>query len=238
MKVLECKGVCKSYATTSSTIPVLENFSFNLQAGEIGMLMGPSGCGKTTLLMIAGGILNPDRGICKICDKDIYALPPLEKVHFRARHISFVFQHLHLLPALSAVENVALPLLIDGISSELALKDAKRIMVRLGLENFIYSKLDDLSGGQKQRIAIGRALLRKPSLVLCDEPTSNLDQESAQWVFEIFQEYANKYGCTFLICTHDQRIASHAHIIFEFKGLNAYHMIRQKDLTNCIKEEV
>ncbi|OGV26277.1 MAG: hypothetical protein A3F18_03790 [Legionellales bacterium RIFCSPHIGHO2_12_FULL_37_14] len=216
MNVLECLGIYKSYATKASTTLVLENYSLSLKSGEIGMLMGPSGCGKTTLLMIAGGILTPEKGICKVYDQDIYALPHSLKVNFRAKNISFVFQHLHLLPALSAAENMALPLLIDGMEREIALEAANKMMMNLGIEKFINSKLDDLSGGQKQRIAIGRALIRKPKLVLCDEPTSNLDNKSAEVVFEIFQDYAKNHDSTFLICTHDQRIAHYAHMIFEF----------------------
>lgn len=237
MSILSCTNLSKSYFSGTSTIPVLDHFSYELQQGEIGMLMGPSGCGKTTLLMIAGGILTPDKGSCKVCDQNIYTWPSLaEKVAFRARHISFVFQHLHLFPALSAIENVALPLLIDGVHPDLAYQQAKKMMLKLGLEILIHSKLDHLSGGQKQRIAIGRAMLRAPSLILCDEPTSNLDKDSAQLVFSVIQEYANNHACTFLICTHDQRIAHHADTIVEFKGLNDYQITHQRlDNTACKK---
>lgn len=230
MPILQCVNISKSYQTAVASISVLENFSFALRAGEIGMLMGPSGCGKTTLLMIAGGILIPDEGVCKVCDQDIYAMSAQKKVEFRARHISFVFQHLHLFPALSAVENMALPLLIDGVLPEIAYEKARKMMLRLGLEILIHSKLDNLSGGQKQRIAVGRALLRAPSLILCDEPTSNLDKDSARLVFSVIQEHAELQGCTFLICTHDQRIAEHAHTIMEFKGLNDYDVVKQKEI--------
>ena len=229
MAILSCLHLSKCYLSGTSAIPVLDNFSLDLQQGEIGMLMGPSGCGKTTLLMIAGGILTPDKGSCKVCDENIYTMPKTEKVAFRAKHISFVFQHLHLLPALSAIENVALPLLIDGVHPDIAYQQAKNMMLKLGLEILTNSKLDNLSGGQKQRIAIGRALLRSPSLVLCDEPTSNLDKDSAQLVFSVIQDYAKNHACTFLICTHDQRVAHHAHTILEFKGLNDYQMIYQRE---------
>lgn len=207
---------------------VLDNFSLSLQPGEIGMLMGPSGCGKTTLLMIVGGILNPDSGYCKVGEEDLFALSPQQKVAFRAEHISFLFQHLHLIPALSALENIALPLLIDGVAPTLAYQTAKKMMIELGLEIHIHSKLDHLSGGQKQRIAMGRALIRKPRLILCDEPTSNLDKDSASVVFSLIKNYAKK-GCTFLISTHDYRITSYADKIIKFKGLNDYHIVRQQE---------
>lgn len=217
---LQCTDLSKSYSTGVSTITVLDNFSFELYPGETGMLMGPSGCGKTTLLMMLGGILVPDKGVSKICSHDVFAMSAKQKVAFRAAHISFLFQHLHLFPALSALENVALPLLIDGASPDLAHKKAKELMVRLGLEIHLHSKLDILSGGQKQRIAMGRALIRAPRLVLCDEPTSNLDQDSAQIIFSLMDDYAKQYGCAFLISTHDHRITHYADKIVEFRGLN------------------
>ena len=230
LSTLDCKGISKTYLSGASAISVLENFSLVLHQGEIGMLMGPSGCGKTTLLMIAGGILIPEKGQCEICDHDIFNMPPQKRVAFRAAHISFLFQHLHLFPALSALENVALPLLIDGVPPLLAHQKAKIMMIRLGLEIHINSKLDTLSGGQKQRIAMGRALIRAPRFILCDEPTSNLDQDSASLVFSIIQDYAKNQGCTFLISTHDYRITTYADTILEFKGLNDYQVTCQREI--------
>lgn len=229
LPTLQCMDISKTYVRGNSATAVIEKFSLSLQQGEIGMLMGPSGCGKTTLLMIAGGILLPDKGSCKICSRDIFNMPAKEKVAFRASHISFLFQHLHLLPALTALENLALPLLIDGLPLEKAYKKAKELMLRLGLEIHINSKLDNLSGGQKQRVAMGRALIRAPRLILCDEPTSNLDKDSATVVFSLIKEYANTQGCTFLISTHDYRITKHADKILEFKGLNDYQITCQRE---------
>ncbi|WED42831.1 ABC transporter ATP-binding protein [Legionella cardiaca] len=221
---LECIAVSKAYSTPTSVTTVLESFSLKLSKGEIGMLMGPSGCGKTTLLMIAGGILIPDKGSCEVCGNDLFKMSPATKIAFRASHISFLFQQLHLFPALSALENLALPLLIDGMTLALALSKAKTLMVRLGLEIHGDSKLDELSGGQKQRVALGRALIRKPNLILCDEPTSNLDHDNALLIFSLIQEYAKIEGCTFLISTHDERITTYADQIVRFKGLNDYHI--------------
>lgn len=221
---LQCLGVSKQYHSPISTLTVLDNFSLELHPGEIGIMMGPSGCGKTTLLMIVGGILIPDTGTCNICAQDLFKMPPKKKVAFRAAHISFLFQHLHLFPALSALENVALPLLIDGVAPVIAHQQAKEMMIRLGLEIHIHSKLDILSGGQKQRIAMGRALIRAPRLILCDEPTSNLDQDSTRVIFSVIKDYAETKGCSFLICTHDHRITSYANKIVEFNGLNDYQI--------------
>lgn len=182
---LQCAGIAKIYRTGTSALAVLDNFSLVLNQGEVGMLMGASGCGKTTLLMIAGGILIPDNGVNKVCGRNVYTMPSKEKIAFRAAHISFLFQHLHLCPALSALENVALPLLIDGIPPEVAYQHAKQLMIDLGLEIHMLSKLDNLSGGQKQRVALGRALIRAPRLIICDEPTSNLDRDSTDLVFSL-----------------------------------------------------
>lgn len=224
MPALDCSEISKIYRTPSSSLTVLNGFCFELMPGEIGMLMGASGSGKTTLLMIAGGILTPDSGACFVSGKNLIDMPAAEKIAFRASEISFVFQHLHLLPALSSLENVALPLLLDGVAPEIAYSQSLTLMQRLGLSSHIHSKLDDLSGGQKQRIAIGRALIRAPRLIICDEPTSNLDQESSHLVFSLIKEYAQKKGCTFLISTHDERITHYAHKILIFKGLNQYHL--------------
>lgn len=229
MPTLHCKNLSKTYTSSGSSTTVLDNFSFGLNRGDIGMLMGPSGCGKTTLLMIVGGILVPDQGVCTICEHDIFSMTPKEKVLFRGAYISFLFQHLHLFPALSALENIALPLLIDGISPSVAYEQAKTLMIRLGLEMHLHSKLEILSGGQKQRIAMGRALIRKSRLILCDEPTSNLDQDTAQLIFSVIKEYAQTEGCTFLICTHDHRITPYANQIVEFKGLTDCKITQQME---------
>ncbi len=228
--VFHCSDITKVYHTSASSLTVLERFSLTLYQGEIGMLMGASGCGKTTLLMIAGGLLMPDHGACMVLGHHLCTMSASEKVAFRAKKISFVFQHLHLLPALSALENVALPLLIDGIERDIALDRAQELMQHLGLSAHVDSALEDLSGGQKQRIAIGRALIRAPSLMICDEPTSNLDQESTALVFSLLQQYAEHEGCTFLISTHDHRITSHAHKILLFKGLNQYQLNCREDV--------
>lgn len=226
---LECIKLSKTFFSGSSAISVLDNFSFTLSQGEVGMLMGPSGCGKTTLLMIAGGILMPDEGTCVVCNQDLFSLSLKEKVSFRATTISFLFQHLHLFPALSAIENVALPLFIDGEDPGRALEKARRLMINLGLEIHLNSELDNLSGGQKQRIAMARALIRAPRLILCDEPTSNLDEDSTHLVFSTIQEYAKSKGCSFLISTHDYRITQYADKILSFKGLNDYQVTDQID---------
>ena len=221
-----CSNIYKSLPDAKSTSPVLNNISLSLKAGEIGMLVGPSGCGKTTLLMIAGGILEPDQGNCEVNGRKLFTMDQQEKVSFRANHISFIFQHLNLFPCLSACENVALPLMIDGIKRDRAQDMAKDLMTRFELGAHLDAELDLLSGGQKQRVAIARALIRAPTLILCDEPTSNLDQDTSDLVFSIIKEYAKFKKCTFLISTHDHRILRHANQILEFakEGGNLEHL--------------
>ena len=213
--ILQCINISKKYCQGMVSTTVLENFSLTLMQGEIGLLMGPSGCGKTTLLMIAGGILMPDHGTCKVCEHDIFDMPAKNKILFRATYISYIFQHLHLFPALSTLENLALPLLIDGDIPAIAYNKARLLMQALDLDLNEQTPLDYLSGGQKQRIAIGRALIRAPRLILCDEPTSNLDHANAHLVFKVILNYIKIFGCTFLIGTHDNRIAHYATKIFE-----------------------
>ena len=213
---LRCINVEKSYQISKTVLPVLNKVNFSLQAGSIGMLMGPSGCGKTTLLMIAGGILAPDAGSCQVNGHELSLLNQQEKVRFRARHISFVFQHLNLFPYLTACENIALPLMIDGVNRDAALLLAKELMNRFQLEAHLDSEMDVLSGGQKQRVAIARALIRAPALVICDEPTSNLDRATTDLVFSIIKEYAQFKQCAFLIATHDHRVLPYANQVHEF----------------------
>lgn len=222
--VLQCKEISKAYLTPTSTTKILENFSLALGQGEIGMLMGPSGCGKTTLLMIAGGILIPDSGRCTVQGKDLFRMDANQKIAFRATHISFLFQQLHLFPSLSVLDNLALPLLIDGISPEQAHQQAEELLLRMELQSCIHARLDTLSGGEKQRVALGRALIKEASVILCDEPTSNLDTDSALLAFTLINEYAKKRGCTFLISTHDERIVDYADQIYRFRGLNNYQL--------------
>ncbi|HAT8606388.1 ABC transporter ATP-binding protein [Legionella pneumophila] len=226
--ILQCIEISKTYLTPSSTTKVLENFSLTLCKGEIGMLMGPSGCGKTTLLMIAGGVLIPDSGSCAVQGKDLFMMDVNQKIAFRAAHISFLFQQLHLFPSLSVLDNVALPLLIDGVSPEQAHHQAKELLVRMELQSCINARLETLSGGEKQRVALARALIKEASIILCDEPTSNLDTDSALLAFTLINEYAKNRGCTFLISTHDERIIDYADQIYRFNGLNDYQL--------CIKD--
>lgn len=211
-----CTNISKSYRSAKSTLVVLDQISIALNGGEIGMLMGPSGCGKTTLLMIAGGILDPDKGSCEVNGRAISNMNSIEKINFRAGHISFIFQHLNLFPCLTASENIALPLMIDGTDKEMAVSKAHELMVRLELDAHLDSGLDVLSGGQKQRVAIARALIRAPALIICDEPTSNLDHQTSDLVFAVMREYAHSRNCAFLISTHDHRILPYANEVYEF----------------------
>lgn len=207
---LECFDIHKFYQTGSTQLHVLKGINFNLVPGDIGIVMGPSGCGKTTLLTIVGGILPPSEGSCKVFGKALYEMSSQEKINYRAANIGFVFQQLNLFPSLSAVENAAIPLIIDSIPRQEAIDRASELMCDLGLEMHINSELEVLSGGQKQRLALARALIREPGLIICDEPTNNLDHDSIDLIFQIITKYAKSKKCAFFISTHDQRVVTHA----------------------------
>lgn len=208
--ILFCEQISKAYTGFDKSIPVLSNINLTLDRGEIGIVVGPSGCGKTTFMMITGGMLPPDTGKCVLLGTDIYAIPQADKVRFRAKHIGFVFQQLNLFTSLLALENIAMPLIIDGVDWDEALFNAHELMVQFGLKNHTHAKIDELSGGQKQRVAIARAIIRSPTLIICDEPTSNLDAASAIATLEIMQQCSIDRGCTFLMSTHDVNLLKKA----------------------------
>lgn len=179
------------------------------------MIIGPSGSGKTTLLMIAGGLVPPDTGQCRVLNNNIYALSAADKTQFIAKHIGFVFQRINLFSSLSAIENIALPLIVDGMRWDEALPKAEELMILFDLKQHLSSPIQILSGGQKQRIAIARAIIRSPNLIICDEPTSNLDKKTALITLEIMKRCAIERICTFLISTHDPQIFGKADKILE-----------------------
>lgn len=201
-----------------SYVPVLEEINMTLERGKIGMVVGPSGCGKTSLLMVIGGMVEPDRGQCEVLGKNLYDMPSNEKIIFLSKTIGFVFQQINLFPSLSAIENIALPLIVDGVGWDEALFVAHELMVEFGLKLHVHSKLNILSGGQKQRVAIARAIIRSPSLIICDEPTSNLDINTTQATLEILQQTAVERNCTFVISTHNRQILKSADQILELSS--------------------
>ena len=205
-----CRNVRKSYGTGEARVEALRGVDLEVRAGEILLLMGPSGCGKTTLISIVAGILRRDNGECLILGRDLEALGERERARFRGDNVGFVFQSFHLIPTLSAQENVALPLLLADHPRRKAIGLARETLERVGLGGRAASPPNQLSGGEKQRVAIARALVHRPRLVVCDEPTSSLDHQNGHKVMELLRALAHEANAALIVVSHDPRIVGFA----------------------------
>jgi putative ABC transport system ATP-binding protein len=188
----------------------LRGVDLDVPYGELLMLVGPSGCGKTTLISIVAGTLEPTGGEVIVLGEDLVAMRPGRKVRFRREHVGFVFQSYNLLPALTAVENAAVPLLIAGWRRRRAVEAAADVLERLGLGDRLTRLPGELSGGQQQRVAIARALVHDPRLLICDEPTSALDAENGRITMELISRIAVQPDRVVIVVTHDSRVYSFA----------------------------
>jgi lipoprotein-releasing system ATP-binding protein len=206
--LVELRDLVKTYGEGEAETRVLKGVNLDIQEGELAALLGPSGSGKSTLLTIMGTLMRPTSGEHYMLGTDLTRAKDAELTDFRNRHIGFVFQFHHLLPDFTALENVAFPAaLAEGRETAAARKRAAELLERVGLGNRINYRATQLSGGQKQRVAIARALMNRPELVLADEPTGNLDRESATQVMELLREINEEEKTTFLLSTHDSNIA-------------------------------
>ena len=207
--LLEVRDLIKTYGTGDAATRVLRGLSLRLEAGEMAALLGPSGAGKSTLLTILGTLMAPTSGAYEMLGQDMIAADDRARTAFRNAHIGFVFQFHNLLPDFTALENVIFPTAVrDGRETTAARSRGRDLLVRMGLADRIDFPTAKLSGGQKQRVAVARALMNAPELVLADEPTGNLDRASAMQVMELLGEINRKEGTTFLISTHDEKIAA------------------------------
>lgn len=200
------KQVWKCYRLGETEIAALQGVDFSLEQGEFVAVWGPSGSGKTTLCNLIGMIDNPTRGSVEFEDQEIAHLPDAKLSELRNQSIGFIFQNFNLIPVLSALENVMLPLQIKGESSKVAKEKSMEALAEVGLSHHADHRPDKLSGGQRQRVAIARALVVGPALVLADEPTANLDSENAEKIIDLMRGINRKKGTTFLFSTHDQRL--------------------------------
>jgi putative ABC transport system ATP-binding protein len=205
-----CRGVTKAYGTGDARVMALRGIDFEVRRGELLLLVGPSGCGKTTLISIIAGILDQDSGKCEVLGQDLEEMGQRERAHFRGVSIGFVFQVFNLLTALTALENVTIPLLISGAPQNRAEARARKALEAVGLGARLDALPAQLSGGQQQRVAIARALVHDPKLIVCDEPTSNLDHETGRSMLEILRGVARSPNRALIVVTHDTRILDFA----------------------------
>ncbi|WP_127752987.1 ABC transporter ATP-binding protein [Devosia sp. 1566] len=206
--LLQVRDLVKTYGEGEAATRVLKGVNLQLETGELSALLGPSGSGKSTLLTILGTLMQPTSGQHEMLGEDLTSASDRDLTEFRNRHIGFVFQFHHLLPDFTALENVIFPAAVHaGRETAAARQRGRELLVRVGLESRMDFLATKLSGGQKQRVAIARALMNQPELVLADEPTGNLDRESAMQVMELIREINEKEQTTFLISTHDENIA-------------------------------
>ena len=210
MSVIEAKNLSRIYQDGESTIHAVDKINLSVEAGEFTAIIGPSGSGKTTLLNLIGGLDSPSEGTVVVDGKEIHELRDNALINFRLRHIGFVFQAYNLIPVLSAQENVEFIMLLQGQSAKEREARARELLNAVGLENQMHKRPSELSGGQQQRVAVARALASKPTFVLADEPTANLDSKSTEDLLDIMHRLNKEEGITFLFSTHDQRVIDRA----------------------------
>lgn len=205
---LQCVNLCKSYQQGPINTKVLTNLELSVKAGELTAVVGSSGCGKSTFLHLAGALDKPSSGQVYINGVDIHKLSEKQRAKFRNQHIGFIYQFHHLMMEFSAEENVAMPLLIRGDKPAEAIVAAKAMLAEVGLSHREHHRPSELSGGERQRVAIARALVTQPSLVLADEPTGNLDSDTAEQIYQLLRNLNKTVNTSFVIVTHDLSLAA------------------------------
>ena len=214
--ILEMRDICKDYPMGKSVNHILKHIDLDVEEGEYLAIMGPSGSGKTTLMNLIGCLDVPTSGSYLLSGQDITKCTPKQLAVVRNKQLGFVFQSFNLLPKLTALDNVALPLLYGGVKKAERLERARAALETVGLSDRVDHRPDQLSGGQCQRVAIARAIVGKPQLLLADEPTGALDSASGAQVMELFRQL-HESGSTIIMITHDQVIAQHAHTIMNIR---------------------
>ena len=241
MAIVQLENLAKVYGKGTTAVTGLKDMNLTLNAGEFVAVMGPSGCGKSTLLHLVGGLDNPTNGRVLLNGQDVSQMDDAQLTEIRRRQIGFIFQFFNLIPVLTAVENAALPLVLDGVKRQEAHAKAADWLQRIGLGDRLNSRPDQLSGGQQQRVAIARALTAEPKLILADEPTGNLDSRAADEIAGLLRQIADEWGRAVLMVTHDPRIAAYAdRIIFLKDGtmVDDTRLNGQMIEANSVREKV
>ncbi|MEO8017177.1 MAG: lipoprotein-releasing ABC transporter ATP-binding protein LolD [Pseudomonadota bacterium] len=218
--VLEATGVMRAFRQGPIDLLVLQGVNLSVRPGERIAIIGASGSGKTTLLQILGGLDRPTAGVVKIAGSDIHSLTENARGELRNRTLGFIYQFHHLLPEFSALENVAMPLLVRRVARNDAESTARKILERVGLGERLVHRPHELSGGERQRAAVARALVTNPRIVLADEPTGNLDGGNAEAVFELMLELNRELATSLIVVTHDRRLAARMDRILELEAGN------------------
>jgi putative ABC transport system ATP-binding protein len=214
--IIHLENICKSYYLGKQELPVLKGIDIDIRKNEYVALMGPSGSGKSTLMNILGCLDTPTRGRYFLNDKDVSGMTDNELAEVRNREIGFVFQQFNLLPRLTAIENVALPLIYSGVEKKERLERAMAVMQKVRLEDRSHHKPNELSGGQCQRVAIARALINDPSIILADEPTGNLDSKTSYEIMDMLGKIHSE-GNTVILVTHEEDISGFAHRVIRLR---------------------
>ena len=217
MNILEVQNLCKTYGSGEAEVNALNQVSFSVRKGEFIAIIGESGSGKSTLLNIVGGLDNPTSGKVWIDGKDVFSMSEKKLTIFRRQHIGFIFQSYNLLPTLSAVENVALPLTFQGVNRKMRTKRANELLNLVGLATHKKHKPTQMSGGQQQRVGMARALVVEPEIIFADEPTGNLDSVTSEEMMQLMRKVVYQRHQTLVMVTHDDHLASYADRIIRIR---------------------
>jgi len=224
--MISTRKLCRSFHVGDSWVHALDHVDLQIEKGDFVAVMGPSGSGKSTLMNILGCLDTPDQGVYQLLDQDVASLDDAELSRIRNQHIGFVFQSFHLLPRMTALDNVMLPLRYGRHDMSQARTRAVELLQRLGLADRMDHKPNQLSGGQRQRVAIARSIINQPPLLLADEPTGNLDSRTSEEIMQLFTEL-NRQGQTILMVTHEEEIATHAQRLIRMRDGKIEHDTRQ-----------
>lgn len=216
--ILTAENIFKSFnKTKEKSLEILKDVSIEIEQNKITSIIGASGAGKSTLLHIISGLDKPDRGKVKIKGEDISSLSDEKLAKFRNKHIGFVFQFHHLLPEFTALENIAIPQMINGASLKDAIKTVEKLLAAVGLSDRADHKPAELSGGEQQRVAVARALANNPEIIFADEPTGNLDSQNSEILHKLFVDLKDQFGLTFMIVSHNPELVKLADTVLEMK---------------------